>query len=190
MASELHVDAIKHSGGTSALTINSSGVVHIPGSIIQVVNTDKLDTGSANVTLPTWADSGLTCTITPKFNTSKILVHVNAAMGINSNVFNYMRVVRNVGGGSFSMISEATTPGSRTAVHATVYDEDNQGPIELVNFVHLDSPATTSAVIYKVQLAQSGGSQTVGLGFSNRDNDSAAYDPRVSSRIVLQEVAQ
>jgi len=27
MASELHVDAIKHSGGTSALTINSSGVV-------------------------------------------------------------------------------------------------------------------------------------------------------------------
>ena len=28
MASELHVDAIKHSGGTSALTIDSSGNVH------------------------------------------------------------------------------------------------------------------------------------------------------------------
>ena len=27
MASELHVDAIKHSGGTSALTIDSSGNV-------------------------------------------------------------------------------------------------------------------------------------------------------------------
>ena len=37
MASELHVDAIKHSGGTSAITINSSGNVNIPGSIIQVV---------------------------------------------------------------------------------------------------------------------------------------------------------
>ena len=190
MASELHVDAIKHSGGTSALTINSSGVVHIPGSIIQVVNTDKLDTGSANVTLPTWADSGLSCTITPKFNTSKILVHANVALGINVNVFNYMRVVRNVGGGSFSMISEATTAGSRSAVHATVYDADNEGPVELVNFVHLDSPATTSAVIYKVQIAASGGSRTVGIGFSNRDNNSAAYDPRVSSRIVLQEIAQ
>ena len=29
MASELHVDAIKHSGGTSAMTINSSGVAVI-----------------------------------------------------------------------------------------------------------------------------------------------------------------
>ena len=29
MASELHVDAIKHSGGTSALTIDSSGRVYI-----------------------------------------------------------------------------------------------------------------------------------------------------------------
>ena len=183
MTSRLLVDKIE--GKTTANTVQMPS-----GSVIQVVNTDKLDTGSAsNVTLPTWADSGLSCTITPKFNTSKILVHANVALGINVNVFNYMRVVRNVGGGSFSMISEATTAGSRSAVHATVYDADNEGPVELVNFVHLDSPATTSAVIYKVQIAASGGSRTVGIGFSNRDNNSAAYDPRVSSRIVLQEIA-
>ena len=30
MASELHVDAIKHSGGTSAMTIDSSGRVQLP----------------------------------------------------------------------------------------------------------------------------------------------------------------
>ena len=30
MASELHVDAIKHSGGTSAMTIDSSGRVKTP----------------------------------------------------------------------------------------------------------------------------------------------------------------
>ena len=29
MASELHVDAIKHSGGTSAMTIDSSGRVRL-----------------------------------------------------------------------------------------------------------------------------------------------------------------
>ena len=168
----------------------TSSTVKIPGHVIQVVNVDKLDTGSSNTTLPTWADSGLTCTITPKFNNSKILVQVNAALGINASIFNYMRVVRNVGGGSFSMLSEAVTPGNRNATHATVYDQDNQGPVELVNFVHLDSPATTSAVIYKVQLAQSGGSGYVGLGFSNRDTDQAGYDPRSSSRIVLMEIAQ
>ena len=81
--------------------------------VIQVVNADKLDTGSSNTTLPTSTDSGLTCTITPKFNNSKILVQVNAALGINATVFNYMRVVRNVGGGSFSMLSELATPGNR-----------------------------------------------------------------------------
>ena len=35
MASELHVDAIKHSGGTSALTIDSSG--NLPCFIVQVL---------------------------------------------------------------------------------------------------------------------------------------------------------
>ena len=30
MASELHVDAIKHSGGTSAMTIDSSGRILTP----------------------------------------------------------------------------------------------------------------------------------------------------------------
>ena len=42
MASELHVDAIKHSGGTSALTIDSSGNLttsanfHSEGVVVQV----------------------------------------------------------------------------------------------------------------------------------------------------------
>ena len=118
MGSTLTVDNIV--GATTASTIK------IPGHVIQVVNVDKLDTGSANVTLPTWADSGLTCTITPKFNNSKILVQANTALGINASIFNYMRVVRNIGGGSFSMLSEAATPGNRSAVHATVYDADNE----------------------------------------------------------------
>ena len=87
------------------------------------------------------------------------------------------------------MISEAATPGSRNAIHGMVYDADNEGILETQSFTHLDSPATTSAVIYKVQLATSGGNY-VYMGQTNRDTDAAAYDPRGSSRIVLQEIAQ
>jgi len=44
MASELHVDAIKHSGGTSALTIDSSGRVGVTNPIISWAR--KTDTTS------------------------------------------------------------------------------------------------------------------------------------------------
>ena len=179
--STLSVDTIQ--GQTTASTIK------IPGHVIQVVNAEKLDTVATNSPMPSWVDTGLTCTITPKFNNSKILVQVDLAMGISSNVFNYMRVVRNVGGGTFSMISEAPTPGNRSAAHGTVYDSDNQGPVEMQSFTHLDSPATTSAVIYKAQFATSGNAY-VYVGQSNRDNNAATHDPRVSSRIVLMEIAQ
>ena len=70
-----------------------------------------------------------------------------------------------------------------------VYDADNEGQVRLQTFNHLDSPATTSAVNYKVQFATGTGGY-VYIGQSNRDSDAAAYDARASSRIVLQEIAQ
>ena len=181
MGSTLTVDNIV--GATSASAIK------IPGHVIQVVNAEKTDTVSAGSTAPTFTDTGLSCTITPKFSNSKILVHVNAGLGISTSVFNNMRVVRNVGGGAFSMISVADSAGSRTAAHACVYDADNQGMVYMQDFIHLDSPATTSAVIYKVQLASSGGG-TIYLNRSTRDSNGTAYDIRTSSRIILQEIAQ
>ena len=164
--------------------------VAIPGHVIQVVASEKTDTSAASTTLPTFTDTGLSCTITPKFSNSKILVQVNVGLGISTSVFNQMRVVRNIAGGAFSMISVADSASNRTAAHASVYDLDNQGMVYMQDFIHLDSPATTSAVIYKVQHGQSGGSQAVYINRSTRDNDTAAYDVRTTSRIILQEIAQ
>ena len=73
MASELHVDAIKHSGGTSAMTIDSSGNVSIPGAVVQVQN-GTLAGGANTTTSTSFIDIGLTVNITPKFATSKIFV--------------------------------------------------------------------------------------------------------------------
>lgn len=181
MASTLTVDNIV--GATT------SNTVHLPGHVIQVVSAEMLDTASYNGAMPSWQDTGFSCTITPKFNTSKILVTVDAALGNTTAVFNYMRVVRNIGGGSYSMISEADTPGSRNAIHGMAPYGANEGVMGLQSFTHLDNPATTSAVIYKIQGSCSGGNYSY-IGQSNRDTDGAAYDPRMSSRIVLQEIAQ
>ena len=72
MASELHVDAIKHSGGTSAMTIDSSGNVHKAGFVLQVVQTTG-STGRQTYSSASYFDL-VTVSITPKFATSKILV--------------------------------------------------------------------------------------------------------------------
>ena len=199
MASTLKINNIDTASGSTItiptgkqLIVTDAGAVRVPGTVLQVVNAEKLDTAATNSSLGTaWADTGLSCTITPKVNTSKILVHVDAALGVTQNLFNYFRVVRNVGGGSYSMISEAATPGSRNAIHGMVYDSASagQGQTRLQTFNHLDSPATTSAVIYKVQIATGTGGY-VYIGQSNRDTNGADYDPRASSRIVLQEIAQ
>ena len=199
MASTLKINNIDTASGSTItiptgkqLIVTDAGAVRVPGTVLQVVNAEKLDTASTNSALGTaWVDTGLSCTITPKVNTSKILVHVDAALGVTQNLFNYFRVVRNVGGGSYSMISEAATPGSRNAIHGMVYDSstNGQGQTRLQTFNHLDSPATTSAVIYKVQIATGTGGY-VYIGQSNRDTNGADYDPRASSRIVLQEIAQ
>ena len=199
MASTLKINNIDTASGSTItiptgkqLIVTDAGAVRVPGTVLQVVNAEKLDTAATNSSLGTaWADTGLSCTITPKVNTSKILVHVDAALGVTQNLFNYFRVVRNVGGGSYSMISEAATPGSRNAIHGMVYDSSSngQGQTRLQTFNHLDSPATTSAVIYKVQIATGTGGY-VYIGQSNRDTNGADYDPRASSRIVLQEIAQ
>ena len=170
--------------------VTDEGGLRVPGSVIQVVNAEKLDTTATNSAMPSWVDTGLSCTITPKASNSKILVHADYAGGVSTAAFNYFRVVRNVGGGSYSMISEGATPGSRNAIHGMVYDSDNQGQVCLQTFNHLDSPATTSAVNYKLQFATGGGGGYVYIGQSNRDTDGAAADPRAASRIVLQEIAQ
>tara|TARA_Y100000768_G_scaffold377964_1_gene351812 strand:+ start:13 stop:603 length:591 start_codon:yes stop_codon:yes gene_type:complete len=196
MTGQINVNKIAARTGNT-ITINSgdkisgaAGSIAAPGQVIQVVNAEKLDTAATNSAMPSWVDTGLTCSITPNFNNSKILVHVDYAGGVTTAAFNYFRVVRNIDGGTYSMISEAATPGSRNAIHGMVYDADNEGQVRLQTFNHLDSPATTSAVNYKVQFATGGGGGYVYIGQSNRDNNAAAADPRASSRIVLQEIAQ
>ena len=81
MASELHVDAIKHSGGTSALTIDSSGNVNIPGTIVQTVQTINRTLVSTSSSTYAEASTAFRCSITPKFSTSKLLI--TATIGIS-----------------------------------------------------------------------------------------------------------
>tara|TARA_Y100001973_G_C5061506_1_gene262909 strand:+ start:147 stop:701 length:555 start_codon:yes stop_codon:yes gene_type:complete len=176
MASELHVDAIKHSGGTSAMTINSSGNVNLPGAIIQTQFAQDLQTGT-NVTTASssaFVDlTGMTVTITPKFSTSKILVmynyHIWFEKGSSDWVSSDTKLVRTIGGSATDLIGE-------NPVYGTGYREEHAGTFHLFMYQakqYIDSPSTTSATTYKVQgkltnntLTHTYNSNTLGTGAS------------------------
>jgi len=142
MASELHVDAIKHSGGTSAMTINSSGSVNIPGSVIQVVTSET--TTQISATSGSEAALGFTCAITPKFSSSKIYVRVDLQTAVTGNVGNYAIAFKVRRGTSTS--DTLITEGRFGMYH-------NQTNVAREMFAStalsaLDSPNTTSSTTY------------------------------------------
>jgi len=131
--------------GTSGLTFPNSTVQASAGQVLQVVSATY---GTAvTSTTNSLADTGLTATITPKFSTSKILVMISHPVRINGTNC-YARFYINRAGTNIVQLWQAFGyVNSNTAMQmATSY---------------LDSPATTSATIYKTQFANTGGGGTV-----------------------------
>ena len=152
MASELHVDAIKHSGGTSALTIDSSGNVAtnaslnastgltVPsGHVIQLI--ENSTTTQVNSTSQTYADTGLTATITPQFTSSKILITIAQNVHKTNNALDQMQL--NIVRGSTQLVQWATEllHDDGALNHFNIYGSQS----------YLDSPSTTSPTTYKTQ---------------------------------------
>jgi len=111
------------------------------GKVLQVVEGSTSTQTSSSST--TFADSGLTATITPSSATSKVLVIVNqSGTGkTNGNVDSNLQI---------QLLRGATVLGTHFVIGYT--------GTSLVNFVgsanlmKLDSPATTSATTYKTQI--------------------------------------
>ena len=116
------------------------------GGIIQVVQTQKKDTHAMTAT--SYTDiTNFNLTITPKFNTSKILIR-----GIMS-VFQISSVDSVV---TFRLLRGSTVIGSdssdnRQGICVAYSGSTSTGHMGTVEFEFLDSPSTTSATTYKVQ---------------------------------------
>jgi hypothetical protein len=158
------------------------------GKILQVVHvtrTDPMVTGSVGVS--DFVDiPNLFATITPTSATSKILVSsiVHASGG------NGVRVATRILRGSTVLdIGDAGTGQTRAGAGAFV---DVNGIVAMANMTQtvLDSPNTTSALTYKVQV---GNVQTGAVSFLtvNRTSDDVGdgFRLRVTSSITLMEVS-
>ena len=150
MASQLRVDKIVPVDG-----VPTGG----GGGIIQVVQTIKKDqfTTTSTVSSGGYVDlTGLSATITPKFNTSKIMVECHI-YNSNSNAVNFFRILR--GSTFIEQPSGTSSSGANWNAHGFSYFDHSFQDTTVIKI--LDSPATTSATTYKVQCACTGTTLTI-----------------------------
>lgn len=118
------------------------------GKVLQVVNATTAT--STSVASTTYTDSGLTATITPTLSTSKILVIYNlSVLHSRETYFAYgaARLLR----GATSILENTTTSSSGIIVKPTATITE-VGVHTYLSNTYLDSPATTSATTYKLQI--------------------------------------
>ena len=140
MASKLRVDSILPVDGAPT----GGG-----GGIIQVVQGTSTSVKVLNST--SYVATNLSATITPKFNTSKILINTTQVTDTEEdNRQIYLAIYRSIGGGTYSNIIGGSEGG-----FAADYSADGR-QISTSNVMFLDSPSTTSAVTYKVYAKTSG----------------------------------
>lgn len=162
------------------VTINGSG--QLP---VQVVTVNKLDTFT--VSSQTWTDiTGFTLNITPTSSSNKVLVIASVAIGTSAD-FGYIRLLRNG-----TVIDVGDAAGSRPLVTGAFGAYPNSTPIygmSQVPIVFLDSPSSTSAVTYKLQMRSGSTSAAVYINRTGADRDTADYEWRTPSNMVLMEIS-
>ena len=167
------------------LPLNGENVVSLPGHVVQVVSSTL--TSAVSGTGQSVVDTGLTATITPSSSSSKVYVNGYITLGTQT-FYVYCYLVR----GS-TQIFKADAGGSRPTVTiaAPMYAGGNEiYAFEPTPFQYLDSPNTTSATTYKIQIAQYSGSNAWYVNRTHSDRDNADYEPRGTSVITLMEIAQ
>lgn len=158
--------------GTTLSSTASGG-----GKILQVVQATKTDT--ASVTGSTFS-SVFTASITPSSASSKVLVMAFLSVGGATSNYPNIRLTK-----SSTVLLQGDTAGSRTRVTA-MGNPGVAGAMNALTINYLDSPASTSALTYEIELA----SHSTGAVYINRsgtDTDGATIS-RAASTLILMEV--
>ena len=178
MALELH--------GTTGVSLVQDDAGMPPGTPLQVVSVHKSDTFSY-YGLAFYDVTGLSVSITPSSTNSKILVTGQINVG-GTGDFIYMRLLR--GSTAINVGDAASNRPLITGMNPVVGGSMTYG-MEPIPICFLDSPSTTSATTYKIQMRSgSSGSNTVYVNRTHIDRDAADYEPRAASSLTLMEIAQ
>tara|TARA_R110000787_G_C13098962_1_gene412274 strand:+ start:52 stop:528 length:477 start_codon:yes stop_codon:yes gene_type:complete len=132
------------------------------GSVLQVVSATS--NGSLSTNSTSFVDL-ITCNITPKSTSSKILVTFNSGMGYQNTA--------NVGfRAHYTIFRDSTDLGNGDNGHTGTYVHTiNYNDIYVVGNCHeLDSPSTTSQITYKIKVRVDVSSAVIDFGWKGKDS--------------------
>ena len=155
------------------------------GGIIQVKSATKTDTFTKASNTSFQDVPGLSVSITPTRSDSKILILYDMGWGSNSGHCS-CRLMRDS-----TPIKIGDANGNKTRVTGQMHHagSNDQYDIEQVSGTFLDSPATTSAVTYKMQVGTPySSSYTLFVNYHQEEND-LAWVGRSASTITVMEVS-
>ena len=177
MTSKLKVNLINDSGDNNIITSDGSGVITSSkfkiGQVINATTTTQVQSTSG-----TFVDSTIVASITPSSTSSKIIINIQMfcqlfGNSVDTNVTGKYQIVRTIGASATNLFTSSNNPRFNTF--------DANTDFFMFNFpiVHVDSPSTTSACEYKIQIAS-------GAGTGN--SRFSAQQDNQESNIVLMEV--
>ena len=197
MASVLHVNAITGTTGVgsqagSPITLSGdtatlgSGAIFPAGHVLQVVSTQSNSrAGYSNTqqSSTTWQDL-MSLAITPSATSSKVLVTVCIAVGVDNYAVS-LRILQNNSTVS-DHIGLSASSGSRTPITLGVNPyTSNDDEVVTGSYTGLFSPSSTSAVTYKVQ----GVGRAAAWSFNRGEDGTNTYDRcDAVSTITLMEI--
>ena len=162
----------------------------VGGKVLQVVSTTKTDVFSLSGTTTKTDVTGLSVAITPSSTSSKILITGFVGSGTSpSSQQIFIHLLR----GS-TEIALGDSAGARRRAHSSAVGNTDTSNLynwvlTPVPFTTLDTPNTTSATTYKIQIS---GATTNGVMYINRsirDSEGTYYDGRIVSTITAYEIA-
>jgi len=141
---DVPLGALDNANDASALTTGTLGTARLPaGSVLQVVSSEHI--GNTITSSTSFVNTALAVTITPTSSTSKI--YVVATGGLDNNNIGYS--------GYVTMDRNGTNLGN--GIHGFSYIYNSYRLLTPWSLSFLDSPATTSALTYTVQIRANSG---------------------------------
>tara|TARA_B100000683_G_scaffold234527_1_gene237770 strand:- start:1353 stop:1961 length:609 start_codon:yes stop_codon:yes gene_type:complete len=130
--------------------------------------------------------SHLSVTITPNFSNSKILISTSIFFEGNQAAHSYLWAFHR----DSTKLSAATDGSRRTGIANTAVGYgaiDQDSTAEAVNMMYVDSPNSTSAIVYSASFQHGSSGAIVYINRTKTDTDSAGYE-RGISMIMAQEI--
>ena len=182
MASTLTVDNIV--GATTAANVKMPA-----GAILQTVIRDFTDQTAITSSGTTYTDlTNGTITITPKYNNSKIMIWTSLTGEVQNNTYcAHFRLMR---GSTAIGIGDANGSAPRGSFHLDSYASGGSLAMITASFHFMDSPATTSATTYKVQVQVPNNAGNTYIGRNHSDNNGSSGPGRYPAIITAMEIAQ